>query len=100
MSKFLFTTLPSNDLGLLTRSLPIARELHALGHAVAFCSPGAAPRKVVADAGFDALIPDDPLCNPGDATTLFRLLAGRRWSELRLVARTLRTMRRLSTADI
>ncbi len=100
MSKLLFTTLPSNDLGLLTRSLPIARELRALGHAVAFCSPGAAPRQVVADAGFEALIPDDPLCNPGDATTLFRLLAGRRWSELRLVARTLRTMRRLSTADV
>jgi len=29
MTKFLFTTLPTNDLGLLTRSLPIARELAA-----------------------------------------------------------------------
>ncbi len=30
--KLLFTTLPSNDLGLLTRSLPIAKEMTEKGH--------------------------------------------------------------------
>ncbi len=101
MCKLLFTTLPSNDLGLLTRSLPIACELRALGHEVAFCSPGAAPRKLIADAGFEQRIPDDPLYNKGDvATTVFRLLGGRRWHELRLLVQLLGTMRRLSTAEI
>jgi hypothetical protein len=32
MTTFLFTTLSTNDLGLLTRSLPIARELREQGH--------------------------------------------------------------------
>lgn len=61
MTKFLFTTLPSNDLGLLTRSLPIARELCGRGHAVAFCSPAAAPSRLIADAGFDNLLPGHAL---------------------------------------
>jgi len=39
MTKFLFTTLPTNDLGLLTRSLPVADELARRGHEIAFCSP-------------------------------------------------------------
>jgi UDP:flavonoid glycosyltransferase YjiC (YdhE family) len=55
--KYLFTTLPTNDLGLLTRSLPIARELRTLGREVVFCSPAMAPRQLVADAGFENLIP-------------------------------------------
>src|SRR5512142_3233743 len=100
MSRFLFTTLQSNDLGLLTRSLPIARELRALGHDVVFCSPGAAPRKVVADAGFDSRIPDEPLYNLGDAGTPLRLLRGRRWRELRLLLRLGRQVSREATAEV
>ena len=38
MTRYLFTTLPSNDLGLLTRSLPIARELRRRGHTALFSS--------------------------------------------------------------
>jgi hypothetical protein len=34
MTTFLFTTLPTNDLGLLTRSLPIASELAKQGHTI------------------------------------------------------------------
>jgi UDP:flavonoid glycosyltransferase YjiC (YdhE family) len=34
MTTFLFTILPTIDLGLLTRSLPIARELAAQGHTI------------------------------------------------------------------
>jgi UDP:flavonoid glycosyltransferase YjiC (YdhE family) len=61
MRKFLFTTLPSNDLGLLTRSLPIASELAGRGHRVAFCSPARSPSRLIADAGFDNLLPRHPL---------------------------------------
>lgn len=61
MRRYLFTTLPSNDLGLLTQSLPIARELRDRGHRVAFCSPGKAPVKLISDAGFDNLLPGQPL---------------------------------------
>jgi UDP:flavonoid glycosyltransferase YjiC (YdhE family) len=57
MKKYLITTLPSNDLGLLARSLPIARELKNHGHEVAFCSPAKAPSKLISDAGFDNLRP-------------------------------------------
>ena len=59
--KFLFTTLPSNDLGLLTRSLPIAAELAQRGHRIAFCSPAEAPTQLIAAAGFDNLLPRHPL---------------------------------------
>jgi UDP:flavonoid glycosyltransferase YjiC (YdhE family) len=55
MKKFLFATLPSNDLGLLAQSLPIARELKRRGQDIAFCSPGKAPRKVIDAAGFENL---------------------------------------------
>ena len=61
MARFLFTTLPSNDLGLLTRSLPIARELKKYGHEVIFCSPAPAPRQLIAEAGFENPIPRHPL---------------------------------------
>ncbi len=61
MTTFLFTTLPTNDLGLLTRSLPIARELAARGHKILFCSPAQAPSQLIADAGFENLIPRHPL---------------------------------------
>ena len=65
MHRFLFTTLPSNDLGLIARSLPIARELSKLRHEVAFCSPARAPRAVIADAGFQNLVPKHPLYHVG-----------------------------------
>jgi len=68
MQKFLFTTIPSNDLGLLTRSLPVGSELAKRGHEVVFCSPAEAPTKLVAEAGFDNLLPRHPL---------YYLMAGR-----------------------
>jgi UDP:flavonoid glycosyltransferase YjiC (YdhE family) len=61
LTKFLFTTLPTNDLGLLTRSLPIARELKARGHKILFSSPAPAPSRLIADAGFENLIPKHPI---------------------------------------
>jgi len=61
MTKFLFTTLPTNDLGLLTRSLPIATELATHGHTIVFCSPAKAPSRLIADAGFANLLPKHPL---------------------------------------
>jgi UDP:flavonoid glycosyltransferase YjiC (YdhE family) len=61
MTKFLFTTLPTNDLGLLTRSLPIAHELAEHGHAILFCSPAEAPSRLIAEAGFENLVPRHPI---------------------------------------
>ena len=51
MSRFLFTTLFSNDLGLPNRTVPIALELVKQGHEVAFCNPEVAPKKLIAEAG-------------------------------------------------
>src|SRR5258708_38988024 len=61
MTTFLFTTLPTNDLGLLTRSLPIANELAEQGHTILFCSPAKAPSRLIAEAGFDNLLPRHPI---------------------------------------
>jgi UDP:flavonoid glycosyltransferase YjiC (YdhE family) len=61
MAKYLFTTLPSNDLGLLTRSLPIARGLRDRGHQIAFSSPARAPRALISAADFENLRPRHPL---------------------------------------
>ena len=44
MSRFLFTTLFSNDLGLPSRTVPVALELVKRGHEVAFCNPEKAPK--------------------------------------------------------
>jgi UDP:flavonoid glycosyltransferase YjiC (YdhE family) len=60
MKRYLFTTLPSNDLGLLTRSLPIARELKKKGNEIIFCSPGLTPSKLIADAGYKNQLPNHP----------------------------------------
>ena len=57
MSRSLFTTLPTNDFGLLTRSLPIARELKIRGHEVIFCHPAKGPQILIAEAGFENLLP-------------------------------------------
>jgi UDP:flavonoid glycosyltransferase YjiC (YdhE family) len=59
--KYLFTTLESEDLGLLARALPLAAELRARGHQIAFCTPTPARRKVIAEAGFENLRPRHPM---------------------------------------
>lgn len=61
MTKYLFTTLPSNDLGLITRSLPIARELAKKRNEIVFCSPGQAPGKLIANASFENQLPKHPI---------------------------------------
>ena len=61
VARFLFTTLFSNDLGLLTRSLPIACELRDRGHHVAFYNPAPAPSRLISEAGFDNIPPAWPL---------------------------------------
>jgi MGT family glycosyltransferase len=73
MSKFLFTTLPSNDFGLLTRSLPIAAELKQKGHEVIFCHPSRGPQILIREAGFENHLPDDPAYNLLNEN-LFRIL--------------------------
>jgi UDP:flavonoid glycosyltransferase YjiC (YdhE family) len=81
--KFLLTTLPTNDLGLMTRSLPIARELTARGHAVAFSNPAPAPSKLIAEGHFTNIPPKHPLHDLVviDRTIgeLFRMLRTRPW---------------------
>jgi len=57
MKKLLFTTLPSNDLGLLARTVPVAKELSKRGHEVAFCNPAPAPTAVIEEAGLANLPP-------------------------------------------
>src|ERR1700730_2125347 len=83
MARYLITTLPSNDLGLLTRSLPIAAELSQRGHTTVFCSPGGAPRKLIADAGFENLIPTHPLYEMMDVELSLRgcahFVSSRHW---------------------
>lgn len=85
MSTFLFTTLPTNDLGLLARALPLAEALAARGHRIVFCSPAKAPSRLIADAGFDNRVPDHPiyaliLAQPGLAG-LAQLLTSGRWRQ-------------------
>ena len=80
---YLFTTLPTNDLGLLARALPVARELARAGHRVTFSHP-APPRRVIADAGFANVDQHHPLFDMvagGDPSLrgLARLLADRGW---------------------
>ena len=81
--KLLFTTLPTNDLGLMTRSLPIARELAARGHDVAFSNPARAPSKLIAEARLANILPRHPLYDliAIDRTMggLLRLLRTRPW---------------------
>jgi UDP:flavonoid glycosyltransferase YjiC (YdhE family) len=81
MSRFLFTTLPTNDFGLLTRSLPIARELKLRGHSVIFCHPAKVQQKLISEAGFEYQLFDEPLysfmADPG-LRTFFRLVANGR----------------------
>jgi len=105
MNKYLFTTLPSNDLGLLTRSLPIACELRQRGHQIAFCSPAKAPRKLVSEAGFENLIPSllhyHMLAGDFGSESLFRLLrSGHLLRDTSILFSLLRYAARASTAEI
>lgn len=62
MSRFLFTMLPANDLGLPTRLVPIARLLKDRGHEVAVFNPAPAPAKLIEDAGLTNLpMPSRPM---------------------------------------
>ena len=105
MKKFLFTTLPSNDLGLLTRSLPIARELRDRGHEITFCSPGKTPNQLISNAGFSNLLPEWPLfyIMSGDTNfqSFYRLLRSKHLRrDCRLLVSFLRHMLQSSTAEI
>ena len=51
MAKFLFTMLPSNDLGLPTGLVPIARALADRGHNVGMFNHAPVSAKLIADAG-------------------------------------------------
>src|SRR5215469_3504061 len=55
MSKFLFTMLSANTLGLPALLLPIARALADRGHDVAMFNPAPAPAKLIGDAGLKNL---------------------------------------------
>jgi UDP:flavonoid glycosyltransferase YjiC (YdhE family) len=66
MKRCLFTTLPSNDLGLLTRALPIAKELAGFGFEVSFCHPAKSPGLLIKEAGFKNFISE---------ASLFRLVS-------------------------
>jgi hypothetical protein len=61
MTRYLFTTQASDDLGLLTRTLPVAHALAERGHQVAFCNFAPAPRKLIAEAGFENLPQKHPV---------------------------------------
>jgi MGT family glycosyltransferase len=105
MKKLLFTTLFSNDLGLLTRSLPIARELRERGHHVAFYNPSKAPTKLIADAGFDNILPKWPLLYlRGGNMSLSRFLRvlGSRHAvrDLGILASDMKRMKRFGTPEI
>ena len=72
MARFLFSTILLNDLGVPSRSLPIALELKRRGHTVAFCNPLDAPAKLIERAGLDNLSLDvstrptvRPTCHAG-----------------------------------
>ena len=103
--KFLFTTLFSNDLGLLTRSLPIARELRNRGHQVVFYNPAKAPRKLISDAGFDNIPSKWPLLylTGGDRSLprLLRLLGSRHAiRDFGIIASLRKHVRRFETPEI
>ena len=78
--KFLFTTLFSDDLGLPTRSLPIARELRGRGHHVAFCNPANAPKILISEAGFDNILPKPPLFDASDSESQDRFDTPEIWN--------------------
>lgn len=105
MKKFLFTTLFTNDLGLLTRSLPIARELRDRGHQIVFCNPAKAPSKLISDAGFINLHPKWPLLDiiSGDTSlvSFYRLFRSKHLRrDLGILVSSIRHIMQSSTAEI
>jgi len=104
MSRYLFTILPTDDLGLLTRSLPIARELQTQGHQVVFCHPAKAPQMLISQAGFENLLPSRPLYRLVGGHLSFgnlaRLLCSRYWKQdAELMISHVRHMQRAGTAE-
>ena len=51
----------SEDLGLLTRTLPVAKELEKRGHRVAFCNPAHIASKGIGETGMENLPLNHPL---------------------------------------
>jgi len=105
MKKFLFTTLPSNDLGLLTRSLPIARELRDRGHQLAFCNPAKAPNKLISDADFENLSPNWAvfriMAGDNSLSTFFQFLRSKHLKrDLGIIWSGLKHLKRYSSAEI
>lgn len=105
MKKCLFTTLPSNDIGLLTRSLPIAAELVKLGHKVIFCNPAKSPGLLIKEAGFENRIPAEPFFRLISSGFSFRNLANLIFSKkgvrnLRNLRKFLQATKRYSTDEI
>ncbi|MGC9335362.1 MAG: glycosyltransferase [Anaerolineae bacterium] len=104
MKRLLFTTLMTDDLGLLTRSLPIARELRDRGHRVAFCNPARTPSKLISAAGFENVLPKWPLSHimAGDMSSgsVYRLLRSRHLKrDVSILGSVLAHMMRFSTAE-
>lgn len=52
---------PSNELGLLAQSIPIASELRSRGHQIIFCISGKAPCRAISKADFKIYPPNWPL---------------------------------------
>jgi UDP:flavonoid glycosyltransferase YjiC (YdhE family) len=52
MARVLFTMFNSNDLGPISRLLPIAQELSKQGWEIAFCNRAKTPAQVIQEAGF------------------------------------------------
>jgi MGT family glycosyltransferase len=52
VAKILLSSIVSNDLGPVSRLIPIARELSNRGHDLAFCNRAKAPSQVIQEAGF------------------------------------------------
>jgi MGT family glycosyltransferase len=104
MKKLLFTTLMTDDLGLLTRSLPIARELRDRGHQVTFCNPARTPSRLISAAGFDNVPPKWPLTHiiAGDMSSgsIYRLLRSKHLKrDVSIFGSVLAHMMRFSTAE-
>jgi len=105
MTKFLFATQPSNDLGLLAQSIPIAGELRARGHQISFCTSGKAPCRAISNAKFKNHRPGWPLYLylSGDIrlVNLLKLpLSMRLIRDLKIFCWFLKHMRANSTSEI
>jgi hypothetical protein len=104
MSRLLFTCFPSNDLGVIARLVPIARELRLKSHQISFSHPSPAPQKIIAEAGFENPLPDEPLYHvfaDFSGSGMLRLL--RRGSPLRTLKSLVFQMKyssRFGTADV